>query len=202
MTDNPWYAAEQHLSGAAPELASLIASYGPCSLRPDDNHFSLLCDSIVSQQLANKAAAAIFGRFSAHYAGQPSPEKVLATSQETLRELGLSNQKTTYILDLAAKVTSGELTLNQFEGLADEEIITQLVKVKGIGVWTAQMFLIFALSRPDVLPVDDFGVRKAFMRIYSLPAMPVKAEMESIATPWRPWRTVASWYLWRSLDNS
>jgi len=203
MTDNtPWLDAERHLSVADGLMATLITKHGPCLLTPGSEHFSQLCGSIISQQLATKAADAIFGRFSAFYGLQPSPTEVAATPPEKLRELGLSSQKTLYILDLAAKVLNGQLSLNHFTDQSDQEVINQLITVKGIGVWTAQMFLIFALNRPDVLPVDDFGLRKAIMLRYALPAMPTKDEMEAIAKPWRPWRSIASWYLWRSLDNA
>lgn len=200
--DNLWQEAEDHLGAADEFMAALIARYGPCSLQPRGDYFTQLCKSIVSQQLATKAAAAIFNRFSVHFGHVPTAEEVAAAPREKLRELGLSQQKITYMYDLAAKVVDGHIALARFEDLPDEEVINQLVTVKGIGVWTAQMFLIFALNRPDVLPTDDFGVRKAIMLGYCLEAMPGKPQMEMIAEPWRPWRSIASWYLWRSLENS
>lgn len=200
--EHPWQEAEAHLSAADEFIGSLIARYGPCTLKTRDDYFTQLCKSIVSQQLATKAAAAIFERFAVHYGHVPTAEEVAATPREKLRELGLSQQKITYMYDLAAKVLDGHISLASFTSLPDEEVISQLVTVKGIGVWTAQMFLIFALNRPDVLPTDDFGVRKAMMLGYCLEAMPKKQEMEMLAKPWRPWRSIASWYLWRSLENT
>lgn len=203
MTEAPrlWQKAEQHLAAVDPVQKTLVEKYGPCHLQPKEDYFATLCSSIVSQQLATKAAAAIFARFSTFYDYHPSPPAVARTAPEKLRELGLSSQKISYMLDLADKVVGGSIKLDQFPALPDEEIVRELTAVKGIGVWTAQMFLIFALNRPDVLPVDDFGVRKAMMNCYDLAGMPAKAEMERIAAPWRPWRSIASWYLWRSLEN-
>ncbi|MDR3561077.1 MAG: DNA-3-methyladenine glycosylase [Negativicutes bacterium] len=201
-TQNTWYQAENHLAGTDEFMAALVARYGPCPLQPRADYFTQLCKSIVSQQLSTKSAAAIFGRFSSLFGHTPTAAEVAATPRETLREQGLSQQKITYLYDLAAKVADGTISLEHFAALPDEEVITQLVQVKGVGVWTAQMFLIFALNRPDVLPTDDFGVRKAIMQGYCLEAMPGKLEMELIAEPWRPWRSIASWYLWRSLENT
>lgn len=200
-TKNRWQEAEAHLAAADPTIGPLIEKYGPCRLAPHTDYFAVLCESIVSQQLAVKAADAIHGRFTAYYGGPPAPAAVLATPPADLRALGLSGKKAEYIVDLAANFAGGAVTPGRFPALADEEIIDQLVSVKGVGVWTAHMFLIFALNRPDVLPVGDFGVRKAMMLTYGLEALPDKATMESIAAAWRPWRSVASWYLWRSLEN-
>lgn len=200
-TKNPWHDAETHLSARDPVLARIIAAYGHCTLRPKTDYFAVLCESIVSQQLAVKAADAIYNRFAAYCGGAPTPVKLVATPPEKLRELGLSGKKTEYMLDLADRFDRGVITPAAFPAMADEEIISQLVSVKGIGVWTAHMFLIFALNRPDILPVGDYGVRKAFLLAYSLDAMPDAKLMESIAAPWRPWRSIASWYLWRSLEN-
>jgi len=200
--DNPWQESEAHLRAADEFRAALITRYGPCSLEPRGDYFTQLCKSVVSQQLSTKSAAAIFGRFSVQFGHVPTAGEVAATPRETLRDLGLSQQKISYMYDLAAKVLDGNITLAHFAALPDAEVINQLVTVKGIGVWTAQMFLIFALNRPDVLPTDDFGIRKAIMLGYCLEAMPGKQEMEMIAAPWRPWRSIASWYLWRSLDNT
>lgn len=198
---HPWREAGDHLAACDPIIHKLIDRYAPCRLEPNNDFFGILCNSIISQQLATKAAAAIHARFTAHFNDTPTPDRVAGTPFEELRGLGLSNQKATYLQDLAIKVSSGEITLERFPAMPDEEIIKQLVAVKGIGVWTAQMFLIFALNRPDVFPTDDFGVRKAMMVLYQLESMPSKPVMEPIAKPWQPWRSVASWYLWRSLEN-
>lgn len=196
-----WQQAEHHLAAVDPVQSELVKKYGPCRLTPQTDYFAVLCESIISQQLAVKAADAIHGRFTAYYGDLPAPAAVLATPAEDLRALGLSGKKAEYILDLAAKVAGGAITPSRFPAMADDDIIAQLVSVKGVGVWTAHMFLIFALNRPDVLPVGDFGVRKAMMQCYGLEGMPEKAEMETVAAPWRPWRSIASWYLWRSLEN-
>lgn len=198
---NPWAQAEKHLAASDPYMAGLIEKYGPCRLTPHSDYFAILCDSIISQQLATKAADAIAKRFAAHYGGRPAPEKIAATAPQTLRELGLSGQKCKYMLDLAAKTLDGHIAFDRFAAMPDEEITARLTGVKGIGVWTAQMFLIFALNRPDILPTDDFGIRKAFMLGYGLGEMPDKKTMAALAAPWRPWRSAASWYLWRSLEN-
>lgn len=199
---SPWRDAEAHLIACDPVLAGIIARYGHCTLKPRDDSFSVLCDSVISQQLAVKAAAAIYARFTAHCGGVPTPAAVAATPPEKLRELGLSGRKAGYILDLAARFRDGAITPGRFAAMADQEIIDQLVSVKGIGVWTAHMFLIFALNRPDVLPVGDYGVRKAFLLAYGLDVLPGAAHMETLAAPWRPWRSIGSWYLWRSLENA
>ncbi|MDT8900778.1 DNA-3-methyladenine glycosylase family protein [Anaeroselena agilis] len=198
---SPWHEAETHLAARDPVLAAIISSYGPCALRPKKDYFAVLCESIVSQQLAVKAADAIHDRFTAYYGGEPTPDKLAATPPEKLRELGLSGRKAEYMLDLADRFRRDAITPAAFAAMPDGEIIDQLISVKGIGVWTAHMFLIFALNRPDVLPVGDYGVRKAFMLSYALDALPGAKLMENIAAPWRPWRSIASWYLWRSLEN-
>lgn len=197
----PWQQAQTHLAASDPVLAGIIARYGPCTLGPQTDYFAVLCESIVSQQLSIKSSDAIYARLAAHCGGAPTPAALLATPPEKLRELGLSGQKAEYLLDLAANFAGGAITLAAFPAMSDEEIIAQLVGVKGIGVWTAHMFLIFALNRPDVLPVGDYGVRKAFLLAYRLDALPGAKTMENIAAPWRPWRSVASWYLWRSLEK-
>lgn len=202
MTTAAWKTAENHLLGTDTFMAGLISTWGHCTLRPRTDYFTQLCRSIIGQQLATKAAEAIYGRFAAYYESEPTPALIADTPPQTLRELGLSGQKITYISDLAAHVLDRRLDLENLEALTDQQVIEQLVAVKGIGVWTAQMFLIFALNRPDILPTDDFGVRKAIMRGYGLAAMPKKTEMETIAHCWHPWRSVASWYLWRSLENA
>lgn len=198
---HPWREAEDHLTVCDPVLRAIISSYGPCTLRPKTDYFGVLCESIISQQLAVKAADAIHARFTAYYGGHPTPDKITDTATLKLRELGLSGQKAAYMLDLAEKTASGAIDPDRFPDLDDDTVVAQLTAVKGIGVWTAHMFLIFALNRPDVLPVGDFGVRKAFMLAYRLDAMPGKAAMEKLAAPWRPWRSIGSWYLWRSLEN-
>lgn len=189
-------------------MAELIAQVAPKGLgdaregRPDD-HYGTLLRAIVGQQLSTKAARSIFGRLTDRFGGRaPTPQEVLDDDPEELRlAAGLSRPKVGYLRSLAEHVLSGELELERLNELADEQVIAELVAVKGLGVWTAHMFLMFHLQRPDVLPVGDLGIRKAIQRAYGLDELPGSAEMEAIAQPWRPQRTLACRYLWRSLDN-
>ncbi len=193
--------ATKHLTRADPVMRRIIKTIGACELRPGarGDHFTTLLRAIVGQQLSAKAAETIWLRFIALH-GDPRrlrPEDVLAMSDEAMRGVGLSNAKTAYAKDLAARVTSGELALNRISRRTDDAIIADLVAVKGIGRWTAEMFLIFKLGRPDIWPVDDLGIRNAVKRAYNVE--PTKDTLAAVAEPWRPWRSVASWYLWRSL---
>jgi len=157
--------------------------------------------AIVYQQLAGAAAATIHGRLLGLYGNKaPTPAQLLATRPAALRRAGLSPQKLGYIIDLARKVVMGTVALDTLPEHADESVIEALTRVKGVGTWTAQMFLMFRLGRPDVLPVQDLGIQKAMRRAYGLRGMPSPARMEKIAASWRPYRTVACWYLWRSLE--
>lgn len=196
-----WAEAEAHLSAVDPLLAAVISANPPCSIQPDANLFIGLLDAIVSQQLSVKASATIFGRFQALHPEGLTPQAVLETPVEALRACGFSRAKASYVHDLAAHVLDGRLELDRMDALADDEVIAELVAVKGIGRWTAEMILIFHLCRPDVLPVDDLGIREGFKRVYDLHERPGPDEMARIADPWRPWRSVGSWYLWRVLDN-
>jgi DNA-3-methyladenine glycosylase II len=155
--------------------------------------------SIISQQISSAAARTIRARLEERI-GIPRPETVLALTAEDLRLCGISPQKAKYLHDLAEHVSSGQLPLQRLGRLSDDEVIERLVAVKGIGRWTAQMFLMFSLGRPDILPHDDLGIRSAMRRLYELPEMPKREQMDEIAAPWRPFATVACWYLWRSLD--
>jgi DNA-3-methyladenine glycosylase II len=189
-------------------LGALIEAVGPLSDardgRPDLNdHYGALVRAIVSQQLSTSAARAIYGRLTARFGGRPpTPSEILADDPEELRAAaGLSRAKVTFLRSLAEHVISGELELERLDELADEEVEAELVAVKGLGTWSAHMFLMFHLQRPDVLPVGDLGIRRAIERAYSLGELPDAATMERIAEPWRPHRTLACRYLWRSLDN-
>ncbi len=171
-------------------------------MRTEGTHFQALTRSIVFQQLSGKAAGTILNRFNALYPkNAPTPQAVLATSDETLRAVGLSRQKIAYMRDLASKVVSGELPLDQIESMSDEDLIAHLVQVKGIGRWTAQMFLMFRLGRPDVLPELDLGIQNAIKRAYRKRKRPTPKDVKKIGAKWTPHASVASWYLWRSLDN-
>jgi DNA-3-methyladenine glycosylase II len=194
--------AVTHLKAADPRLAVLIERVGPYKMTYREPDFWALTRSIAGQQLNVRAAATIFGRFEAACGDKGvTPERVLAMRETTLRKAGLSTQKSAYIRDLARHVRDGVIVFEELPALSNEEVIERLTKVKGIGVWTVEMFLMFALRRTDVLPVGDYGIRAAMQRLYELPEMPKAAEMHGIADAWKPWRTVACWYLWRSLDG-
>lgn len=197
------------LSERDARLAEAIAAVGPCTMLPrrEGTHFAHLARNIVYQQLSGSAAATIHGRFLKHVATHvgeevehPTPESVLAIDDDALRSCGLSVAKVRAIKDLALHVSDGRLPLDRLESMHDQAIIDALVPVRGIGSWTAQMFLMFRLGRPDVLPVLDLGVRKGAQRIYRTRNLPDAARLEKIARTWRPWASVASWYCWRVLD--
>ncbi len=200
--------ARTRLRAADPVLAELIDGVGrlPSARagRPDpSDHYGALVRAITGQQLSVLAARAIYTRLTVRYGDRPpTPLEILAEDPEELRTAaGLSRAKASYLRSLAEHVISGELELERLEELPDEEVIAELVAVKGLGVWTAQMFLMFQLERPDVLPTGDLGIRKAIGRAYGLAELPSAPEMEKIAEPWRPYRTLACRYLWRSLHN-
>lgn len=193
------------LSAADPHLQRLIEQVGPCTLTPSPmkTPFEALMRSIVYQQLSGKAAATIYGRVRALFPtdAPPRPEDVLAIPVEALREAGMSRAKIAAVQDLAAKVLDGTVPpLDVLHTLSDQEIIERIVQVRGIGPWTAEMMLIFWMGRPDVLPVTDLGVRKGFMHTYGLAALPASTELLAHGERWRPYRSVASWYLWRAVD--
>ena len=192
--------AIQHLKKADPVLAAIIERVGPYRMNYDEPAFASLAEAIVYQQLHGKAAATIFKRLT-DLAGLPlKPEGILKLSEAQMRAAGLSKQKLSYLRDLAAKTQSGEVQFGHLPELPDEEVIKQLTEVKGIGVWTAHMFLIFSLRRVNVLPTGDLGIQMAIRKHYRKRTLPKPAQMEKIAKPWEPYRSVACWYLWRSLD--
>ena len=200
--------AERQLSGADPVLGALIAAGGPLDAeerrrgRPEEAYGALL-RSIVGQQLSTKAARTIYNRVCALFDDcVPAPSQLLAADPDALRGAGLSRAKVAYLRDLAEHVEDGRLELDRLDELDDEEIVAELTAVKGLGRWTAEMFLMFHLGRPDVLPVGDLGIRRAVERAYGLAELPAAPELERIAEPWRPQRTLACLYLWRSLDNA
>jgi DNA-3-methyladenine glycosylase II len=193
------------LNQSDPILATLIGRIGPCTLNQQQQQgtlLSALCESILYQQLSGKAAAIIHRRFLALYPDKPLPtaEDILATPNEQIRATGVSGSKVIYLKDLAQKVLDGLPSLTELETMDDESIIDILTQVKGIGRWTVQMLLIFRLHRWDVLPVDDLGIRNAIRILYNLPELPSQKTVAHIGQPWQPYRTIASWYLWRSLD--
>lgn len=193
--------AIHHLKKADPVLAGIIERVGPYRISYREPDFGTLVRSIVYQQLSGKAAATILNRLLARTGDPPTPESILRMRPDTMRKLGLSRQKTVYIRDLAARTRKGEIDFTRLREWQDHEIIGHLTQVKGIGVWTVHMFLIFALRRTDVLPTGDLGVRAAIKKAYGLQALPKPDEMERIAQAWRPFCSVASWYLWRSLEG-
>ena len=190
--------ARRHLARRDPVLKRLIGAIGPCTLWHNPNGFAALVRSIISQQISTKAAAAIHARLEQALATGIAPERILALPNEDLRAAGLSASKARSLCDLAQRVQNQTLPLDVLHELPDEEVIAQLVPVRGIGRWTAEMFLIFSLGRLDVLPVDDWGLRVAMRREYGLREPPAKARMLELAEPWRPYRTIATWYFWRS----
>lgn len=197
--------AVEHLKNADRRMAQLIERVGPCTLRLRHEHsiFYSLLRSIVYQQLAGKAAAAILGRVDDLFPGAlVTPKQIVDAPEELLRSAGLSRNKMLAVKDLAAKTLDGTVPDGDaIEGMSDEEIIERVTEVRGIGRWTVEMLLIFRLGRTDVLPVDDFGVRKGFQRIYRLPDLPTKQQMLKKSLKWRPWRSIASWYLWRAAEE-
>lgn len=197
-------AAVRHLKRTDPVMGSLIARVGPCRFgkQTDHSHFHHLTRAIVYQQLSGKAAATIHRRFLELFDGRsPEAEEVLDQPETALRGCGLSTQKTRYVRDLAGHVRDASLKLDRIHALPDDEVIAALTRVKGIGRWSAQMFLMFRLGRPDVLPDGDLGIQNAVRRAYGLRSLPAPRRVRRIGAPWSPWATIASWYLWRSIDG-
>ncbi len=183
-------------------LARVVAALGPMQFRERHaDNFNAVARSIVFQQLAGRAAAAIYGRFAALFDGRPTPEAVLAAPEESLRGAGLSGGKTAALRDLALKAVDGTVPFEHLDGLDDDEIVARLSAVRGVGRWTAEMFLIFQLRRPDVWPVDDLGVRKGYAIAKRLPVMPTPRELGPLGEPFRPYRSAAAWYCWRANDT-
>jgi DNA-3-methyladenine glycosylase II len=192
--------AVNHLKKCDPVLRAIIERVGPCRMEFAPAEFASLAEAIVYQQLNGKAAVTIFKRFVA-LAGEPlTPEGILKLSDVQLRSVGLSKQKSAYLKDLAGKTAAGLLDFARLPDLPDEEVIEHLTQVKGVGVWTAHMFLMFSLRRPNVLPTGDYGVQMAVKKHYRKRNLPKPKDMEKIARAWEPYRSVACWYMWRSLD--
>ena len=200
---SPHRKAITHLRKVDPVMAGVIDAVGPCRLTPrtEWTHFDALVRSIVYQQLSGKAAATIHGRVLALIGdGSEAPKKISATTHEAFRTAGLSNAKARYVRNLAEHVLDGSLPVETLHELSDEEIIAALTQVKGIGKWSAQMFLMFRLGRPDVLPELDLGVQKGIQKAYRLRKLPTPAQVLRRGARWAPYRTVASWYMWRVLE--
>jgi DNA-3-methyladenine glycosylase II len=200
-------AAIRHLTAADERLAALIARTGPCLMgarAAETEHFEGLVSAITSQQLSTKAAATIFARVKAlglDEAGKLHPATLLARDEATLRAAGLSGQKTRYIRDVCDKVCSGALALHTLHEKDDEAVIEVLCSIKGVGRWTAEMFLMFRLGRPDILPVGDLGIQKGMMKLFGLRKLPTPERMVKLARPFQPYRSAACWYLWRLTEE-
>ncbi len=197
-------AAEKHLAKNDRALAALIAQFGPVTLKPRSDHYGQLVRSIVGQQLSAKAARSIWARVLVLFDDKmPLPDQLVAADSEALRACGLSYAKIGYIKDLAQHILDKRLDLTHISTMPNDQLIEQLTAVKGIGEWSAHMFMIFGLGRLDVLPVGDLGIRKAVQNVYRLKALPDPARIITIANQkkWQPYESVAAWYLWRSLDN-
>jgi DNA-3-methyladenine glycosylase II len=192
--------AVNHLRKSDPIMRGIIERVGPCRMEFGEPVFHSLAEAIVYQQLNGKAAETIFKRF-AVLAGEPlTPEGIAKLTDRQLRSVGLSKQKSSYLRDMAERAVRGELNFTRLPEMADDEVIEHLTQVKGVGVWTAHMFLMFTLKRPNVLPTGDFGVQMAIKKHYNKRKPPKPLQMEKIAKAWEPYRSIACWYLWRSLD--
>jgi DNA-3-methyladenine glycosylase II len=182
-------------------MAGIIDHVGPCTLAPRRDYFVVLCKAIFTQQISTAVAAVLFGRFRNLFPNRrPTPKLVLdalAADPEILRRCGLSRQKQAYLKDLAEHFATNQIPTRRIVAMSDEEVIQTLIKVKGIGRWTGEMFLIFTLNRPDVLPVDDLGLRKGAQLLFNLRETPDAKKLTKLAEPWRPYRSIATWYIWR-----
>ena len=196
--------AAEHLSSHDAILADVIKNAPLPAFVPHKNYYQELVESIISQQLSVKAAATILKRFKELFSADfPTPEDILATDIEVLRGVGLSRQKSSYIKDLAIRVLEGSIQFSHLDSLSNREVIDELVQIKGVGVWTVHMFLLFCMGRLDVLPTGDLGIKNGMYKLYDLPEKPTPEDMEMIAlnNNWHPYESVASWYVWHSLDN-
>jgi len=193
----------QQLKRSDPKLGALIEQHGPCTLLPDaSDPFASLCTSILHQQLSGKAAATITSRFQTLYRGRfPDPETLLATDDEPLRGVGISRNKVLALQDLARKVGEGQLDFANLAQQDDDGVIQSLIQVRGIGRWTAEMFLLFTLGRLDVFPVADLGIQKAIQRVYGYQQLPAQRTMNRHGNAWKPYRSLATWYLWKHMDG-
>ena len=195
----PFSNSHKSLARLDPRIKALIEKVGPCTLSPDPNAFRILASSIVSQQISTKAAESISGRVRGLCGrGGVRPKRVMELTDEELRAAGLSRSKVLSMRSLSQFFLDNAALVRRLDSLSDQEVIDALLPIRGVGVWTAQMFLIFSLGRPDVLPTADFGFRAGVRDIYGLDDLPKAQVLEELAEPWRPWRTVATWYFWRS----
>jgi DNA-3-methyladenine glycosylase II len=200
-----WSQAEAHLRAASPHLARAIDLVGPCTLAPRKDYFVVLCKAIFTQQISTTVATVLFGRFRDKFPSRrPTPALVLDAmnrNPECFAGCGLSRQKRRYVRDLAEHFATNQIPTRKLAAMSDEDVIDALVKVKGIGRWTAEMFLIFNLNRPDVLPVDDLGLQQGAQKVFGLKKVPDKKALTKMAEPWRPYRSIATWYIWRGVSK-
>lgn len=197
--------AAQYLMAADSTLRPVITRVGLCTIRPNQDYYQALVDAIISQQLSVHAARSIENRFQELFGGHfPAAEEILTTDVETLRGIGFSRAKAAYVLDLAQHIVDGRVKFDHMDGLSNDAIITELTDVKGIGVWTAHMFLMFCMGRTDVLPVGDLGIRNSIRKLYGLEDAPTPEQITELAekNSWHPYESIASWYVWQSLDNA
>jgi DNA-3-methyladenine glycosylase II len=200
-----WSKAVNHLRRRDPVMRRLIARVGPCTLHRRRDYFVVLCKSIFTQQISTKVATTLFGRFRDQFPlRRPTPSRVARFltdgDEQLIRTCGLSRQKRAYVLDLAQRFAAGDVPTRRFARMSDDDIIACLTRVNGVGRWTAEMFLIFVLNRPDVLPVDDLGLREGAKVAFKLKERPTASQLTRLADSWRPYRTIATWYLWRGLS--
>ncbi len=202
MNEEKWIQkAVEALKAKDPVLSAIIEDIGECMLKPSKDYFGALARSIIYQQLSRRAATAIYNKFLEKNGGLLTPDSVLSIKPEDFKASGISERKASYLINLADKFSSKEIDAEAFENLSDEEVIEKLTAVKGIGRWSAQMLLIFSMNRPDVLPLGDAGFRKAVNIIYGLRSDPSGEEIERIAEAWRPYRSIASWYMWQTVNK-
>lgn len=197
--------AEEYLAKTDPKLAPIIAGSGPCRIKPHSDHYGELVSNIVGQQLSTKAAYSIWQRVLALFEGKmPTPAQLIKIDDQKLRDVGLSWAKVRYVKDLATHIIDGRLDINHVATMPNEQLIEQLTAVKGIGQWSAHMFMMFGLGRLDILPVGDLGIRKAVQNVYGLKDLPTSEQIITISSKnsWHPYESIASWYLWQSLGNN
>ncbi len=205
MSDAVALTAAKYLSEHDAVLRPVIERVGLCTIRPHKDYYQELVDSIISQQLSVKAARSIEGRFRDLFGGVfPTPEQILTTNVDTLRGLGFSRAKSSYVLDLARHVVDGKVRFDHLDAFSNEDVIAELTAVKGIGTWTAHMFLMFCMGRTDILPVGDLGIRNGIRKLYGLTDSPTPDQISEVASKnnWHPYESIASWYVWQSLDNA
>ncbi|MFO0937092.1 MAG: DNA-3-methyladenine glycosylase [Gemmataceae bacterium] len=199
-SSDPHAAAKRHIQKHCPVLGPHVKRFGPCKLVPNPDSFAMLCRSIISQQISTKAADSIRGRTLKLLGGKFTPKRFAKVSDDELRSCGLSAGKVKFLRDLVARVEDGTVPIRKLPAMENDEVRERLIVVKGIGPWTVDMFLMFSLGRPDVLPVGDLGIRAAVKKLWTMNELPTPSELTEIAEPWRPYRTVASWYLWRTIE--